>query len=142
MSYCIQAISDLCRITEVLNVNNIFPSKFLYIVPNPSGQHRPEAEFLDKIQTNLESFPPPYSQIPLTALHEMSISSNSRNFLQFLLVRSPPPSVRSPPPPVRFPPPFSMVPSPASTVPYPVSTVPSPVSTVPSPARTTSLLLG
>ncbi len=65
--YCVwvlQVISDLYRITEVLNVNNIFPSKFLCTVPSPSGHHRPEAEFLDKIQS-LKSFPPPYSQMPL-----------------------------------------------------------------------------
>ncbi len=46
-----QVISDLYRIAEVLNVNSIFPPKFLCTVPNPSGHHRPEAQFLDKIQT-------------------------------------------------------------------------------------------
>ncbi len=82
-----QVISDLYWIAEVLNVNNNFPSKFLWTVANPSGHHRPEAEFLDKIQTISEEFSSLLFVDTSTALLEMSISSNSCNFLQFLLRR-------------------------------------------------------
>jgi hypothetical protein len=44
-----------------------------------------ESEFLDEVQTkSLKSFSPSYLQSPLQLCLEISISSNSRNLLQFL----------------------------------------------------------
>jgi hypothetical protein len=54
---------------------------------NINGSASREAEFSDEIQTKvltLKSFPPCYSKSHLQLCHEMSISSNSRNLLQFL----------------------------------------------------------
>jgi hypothetical protein len=78
--YCVwvqQVISDLYRITEVHNVNSIFPPKFICTVPNPSCHHRPEAEFLDKIQTKSEEFSSSLFADTSTSLLEMSISPKS-----------------------------------------------------------------
>jgi hypothetical protein len=47
-------------------------------------RYRSETEYLDEIRKSLNSFPPCYSQSPLQLCLEISISSNSRNLLQFL----------------------------------------------------------
>jgi hypothetical protein len=43
-----------------------------------------ETDFLDGIQTKVLKFSPCYSESPLQLCVEISISSNSRNLLQFL----------------------------------------------------------
>jgi hypothetical protein len=48
-------------------------------------KYQTEAELFDEIETkSVQSFPPRYSHSPIQLCHEISISSNSRNLLQFL----------------------------------------------------------
>jgi hypothetical protein len=66
---------------KLVNMVDYVPITYFHLV---EAQTLTEAEFLDEIQTKFKSFPPCFSQSPLQLCLEISVSSNSRNLLQFL----------------------------------------------------------